>query len=346
DPRDAGAAQPDIWYVVVDRYGRSDTLRRAYGVDNSWFLDGLTDLGFDVASRSYANYATSATSLASTLNLSYLSPAISSSDVDIRVLRSLLEEHRVGGFLRDQGYEYVHVGNWWQLTRSSTNATRVINASRHSEFGQKFLLTTALPRIREVFGVGGVTDPRRLSRAHSLRQLEALDRLAVVPSPAPRLVFAHLAIPHEPYVFDRDGSWVSQDLAMARGVADSYSRQLEYLNGRLHRLVTSVLAADDDAVVILQADEGPYPERWNHPDMDWTEASDQELRLKFAILTAIHLPSELSWDVPEDLSPVNTFRLLFDQVFGTELGALPQRTYLVPDEQSLFDEVEVTGRLH
>ena len=41
--------RPDIYYIVLDMYTRADTLKDAYGYDNSEFIGGLETMGFDVA---------------------------------------------------------------------------------------------------------------------------------------------------------------------------------------------------------------------------------------------------------------------------------------------------------
>ena len=48
---------PDIYFIVLDGYGRSDVLKEFYGYDNSDFLRGLKEKGFYVAQDSMANYS-------------------------------------------------------------------------------------------------------------------------------------------------------------------------------------------------------------------------------------------------------------------------------------------------
>jgi hypothetical protein len=49
-------AQPDIYYIILDMYGRSDTIENEYGYDNSAFLETLRKQGFYVAACSTSNY--------------------------------------------------------------------------------------------------------------------------------------------------------------------------------------------------------------------------------------------------------------------------------------------------
>src|SRR2546423_1000109 len=67
-----GADRPDIYYIILDTYGRADVLRDLYGYDNRDFIEWLREKGFYVADRSRSNYSQTMLSVASSLNLSYL----------------------------------------------------------------------------------------------------------------------------------------------------------------------------------------------------------------------------------------------------------------------------------
>ena len=65
------SANPDVYYIILDAYGRQDSLR-SLGYDNSAFIEDLKNIGFDVASCSRSNYPQTVVSLASSLNMGYL----------------------------------------------------------------------------------------------------------------------------------------------------------------------------------------------------------------------------------------------------------------------------------
>ena len=56
----------------MDGYRKGQMLADLYGLDNSAFLDGLSERGFTIAGDSHANYNQTILALASTLNLDYL----------------------------------------------------------------------------------------------------------------------------------------------------------------------------------------------------------------------------------------------------------------------------------
>ena len=91
----------DIYFVILDGYGRSDVLGDLYGLDNSAFLQQLRRRAFYVAGKSRSNYAQTKLSLASTLNLDYLDVLLAGLDpdtLDHRASRRLIRNNRLVRF--------------------------------------------------------------------------------------------------------------------------------------------------------------------------------------------------------------------------------------------------------
>jgi len=136
----------------------------------------------------------------------------------------------------------------------------------------------------------------------------------------------------------------------AQGQVDSYRRQLSYTNDRMLQMVDRILAqSGPDAVIMLQADEGPFPARYRADEwgFDWRDARDDELEEKFGILFAMHVP-EADLDAAgfhDAITPVNTFRIIFNARFGTDLPLLPDRTWAHTDLSHFYDFFEITDRL-
>ena len=68
--------RPDIYYIILDGYARSDVMSKLFGFDNEPFLKRLEQKGFYVARRSTANYCQTPLSLSSSLNAVYLNDLI------------------------------------------------------------------------------------------------------------------------------------------------------------------------------------------------------------------------------------------------------------------------------
>jgi hypothetical protein len=76
-------------------------------------------------------------------------------------------------------------------------------------------------------------------------------------------------------------------------------------------------------------------------EFDWRTASAKQLREKNGILNAYYLPGVDSSVLYPTISPVNSFRVVFNTYFGTNLPLLPDRTLRhVSDLQPfMFDDI-------
>ena len=66
-----GGVLPDVCYILLDGYARSDMMQQYFGYDNSDFIAFLEFNGFYVAGAAHANHNWTALFLASSLNMSY-----------------------------------------------------------------------------------------------------------------------------------------------------------------------------------------------------------------------------------------------------------------------------------
>lgn len=349
---EGGGREPDIYYLIFDRYGSGEVLREHYAYDNGPFLDALRDRGFFVADKSRANYIKTPLSLVSSLNMEYLdgdslsAQAASGGDSGV-IHRQLRGPLTVPSELKKLGYRHVHIANWWEPGATNATADTVLRYEGSSEFSSAVLRMSALG----AFGAGAQLDPydRAVLRQHTLFEFRSLERLA--DEPGPKFVYAHFLVPHPPYVFRSDGSYVPNEPIATPDERESYLRQMEYVNGRILSLVDRLLArpAAERPVIILQADEGPFPVRYDADEwrFDWHAATTEEMEEKFGILNAYHLPGvdpEEAGLYPS-ITPVNSFRVVLNAYFGTDLPLLPDRIFAHRSQQRFYDFFEVTDQL-
>jgi hypothetical protein len=319
-------SKPDIYYFVFDRYGDEQTARDL-GLDND--IDAyLTAKGFYVPPESRANYIRTALSLASSLNAEYLDDIARGRDgsSDWWPVYERIESHRVGAFLRSQGYSYTHVGPAYYPTLENPQATRNLNhySVAPSEV-TRLLDSVALAPVHRLLRNPWL-DERLQSWHRTRRQVD--DVLRLVPEPGPKFVFLHVMVPHPPYVFDRDGSYVTRDQQNRRTFAENYTNSVVAANAMIRQLVDAILRnSSSPPVIIVQADEGPYPPGTGADTFDWRTAGVAQLHMRSRILNAYHLPGVDSRVLYPTITPVNSFRIVFNAYFGTHLPLLPDRTF-------------------
>ena len=173
------------------------------------------------------------------------------------------------------------------------------------------------------------------------RQVERIKAIKAGEHPA--YVFAHFLVPHGPYIFTPEGNCLNSSQARDRGSRQGYIDQIAYANVIIRDIVSTLLARDPAPIILIQADEGPFPERDGR--IPWHKASSVDLRIKTGILNAFYFPSKDYAELSPRISPVNSYRATFNAAFGTTLPMLPDRVYAFPDERNLYDLHDVTDRI-
>jgi hypothetical protein len=145
-----------------------------------------------------------------------------------------------------------------------------------------------------------------------------------VVAPHPPFLFDAQGPRREPVAFDlMDGSHrVGPDGAGQAAYRDAYVAQLRYISSATETLMRRLLATTSrPLVILLHADHGPGSGlRWES-----REASDVGERL--GILCALRFPDGDYAAIPDDLSPVNLFRIVFNRHLGTRYPLLPNQSY-------------------
>lgn len=338
---------PDIYYIVFDRYGSEPVLANHYGFDNSALTGFLEEQGFYVAGASHSNYLKTAHSLASVFHMDYLdslAETLGKEASDWRPIHAMLEKHRVGRFLKSAGYRFVQIGSWWGPTQHNPFADENYSFG-YSEFTYRYLRNTILPPVLEAIAPASVTARRMRwdnGQCHRVpRQIEKIKEMRARDEAT--FVFAHLLIPHGPNAFDAQGRCLSAEERGALDRKQGYLDQLRYTNTLIRELVTTLLAGEGTKpVIILQADEGPFPERSLTAGFSWRGAAAEELRVKTGILNAYYFPDGDYTGLYEHITSVNTFPLVLNKHFGTDLARRPDRVYAFPDGMKIYDLFEVT----
>jgi hypothetical protein len=162
----------------------------------------------------------------------------------------------------------------------------------------------------------------------------------------PKFVFAHFILPHPPYVFDRHGRARSE--TKRDGNVNGYLEQLRYANTQIERIVIELLDRPEAErpIVLLQADEGPYPRLGTRIPASWANEPAADVRVKYGIFNAYYLPGPRSefTEYPA-MSPVNTFRMVFTRYFGANLPVLPDESYATARKGDAYTFVPLGDRV-
>lgn len=328
--------RPDIYYILLDGYSRDDVIRNYYKFDNSAFINELKDLGFVIPACAQSNYAWTALSMPATLNMNYYEGYTHTSTLPTRLDYDVQGDYTIHSLVRailaEQGYTIVSFqdGFPWVEERDADvyygAGTFLQRATSINEFDDMILETSGLRPYydfeevsanfeAQMLGIGddqptSVFNPPDLQKTkyndlmNEFSNLEKAIRL-----PGKKFIYLHVPAPHNPYVVSPTGEYAPTPDPMI-----GYTNQVQYLNTRIIPILQDIIkGSKNPPVIVVQADHG-----WvNDPN-------------RVDILNAYYLPDGGSKLIYPTITPVNTFRIIFNKYFGTSFGLLKDESFYSP----------------
>jgi Sulfatase len=321
--------RPDIYYIILDGYGRADVLEELYSLDNGPFLDFLEENGFFIAEQGHSNYTQTIYSLASALNLELIGPEPQGVN-GRRYFSQLIEDNEVIALLEECGYETVAFETGFSFTNHPDVDTYLGSDVGLNEFENLLIAGTPLELLAEELNWD---PPDRSYRAHRERVLDVFSELSrLSEQDGPQFVFAHILSPHPPFVFDAAGNAIQPDWSYSLADGNEfpggweeyrrgYAGQVQFINRMLESTIEAILVnSPAPPIIILQGDHGPGG------SLDWKSPDQTCLWERTSILNAYYLPGG-SNQLYTSITPVNSFRVILNEYFGTNLELSPDKTY-------------------
>jgi len=339
---------PDIYYIIFDGYAGKSSLEEFYNYDNHEFIDYLTDKGFYVASKSRCNYPWTSLSLASSLNMeyiNYLSDKAGLESDDRTIPYQMITNSKVWKFLHSKGYKFVHLNSsGWGPTDRNRNADISIHVNGLNEFNILLIQTTMLKPFEKYIIMDSARD----------KVLDSFSNLAKVHKiEGPKYIFAHIMSPHPPFFFGTNGEFIpeAEYKLCAYWDKEKYLNQLIFVNSRIKIFIEEILTKSEiPPIIILQADHGarstlgdPHGDRADPANIGWLDPTAEMLRESTFILNAYYLPENGSGLLYDSITPVNTFRIIFNYYFDENYELLEDKCYYSPYWQpyNFFDVTEI-----
>jgi len=333
----SGAAplgKPDIFYIILDGYGREDSLKQFLGFDNSAFMDGLKQRGFYVADKSHSNYCQTDLSLASSLNMDFLQNAVSQEAQqanDRHIITNMIDRSGVAKYLKQRGYEYEAITSGAPNFSIKSADIHVQDEAKVTLFESTLLENTPLGSPKKKMSKY-LYDNRR---SHLLSALTLLER-AGNPTAKPRFLFVHILAPHPPFVVGPNGEPITpahpfsfEDGAFFYGMGgtpaeyqEGYLGQLQYLNKRIMTCIDEIIRQEHTRpIIIIQGDHGSK-KGWEPESLAKTN-----LREVYRNLSAYYVPPQIEKQLYPSITPVNSFRVILDTMFSDNMPKLPDKSY-------------------
>jgi len=344
---------PDIYYIILDGYGRADVLKEFFAFDNAEFINQIKKKGFTIPEANHSNYPKTTFSIASTLNMDYvhnLTPNLEKSYF-WWLMSPLIQHNQTRIMLEDMGYQSIALGVDWTITdNQTTDIYYSPSPIKIREFENHLISQSALKAIRPLLNqiayVPNSYDGHREIILYNFEKLPEIPNL-----PGDYFVYVHFLAPHPPFVFDENGKSIDPDVKFSFNDDDSfteeqqriknyrtgYSEQARFLNKKILTVIEEILEKSSiPPIIILQADHG------SGMYVDFASAEKTCLRERFSPFAAYYLPEMQNDAIPDDITPVNLFRIIFNEYFETNLPLLENTYYFSKDPAYLYQMEEIS----
>ena len=316
--------KPDIYFLVFDAYTNSQTLRKIWNFDNSPFTEWLMKRGFYVIDSSRANYDFTAYSITSTFNMNYLnSESATKGNIPLLMLRAQksLSYNETINILSREGYTirfFAPFENKWD----DIGLYHQFNAFPFKElYNETFPMRFRRDILWNFLNLENATyeDFRKRAEDAKITMDELKKSTDSSGNRPPRFIYGHFMITHQPHLFDSVGNLrKGRELLAQHDLAATYVQQIQYANIVIQDLVKYIQDHNKkNTIIILEGDHGfrNFPSRLD-PN-------------QFPNLNAIYFPDKNYKDLYSDMSPVNTFRIIFNNYFGQHLPLLKDSSVFV-----------------
>lgn len=327
--------KPDIYLLLFDEYASSLSLKERYNFNNN--IDSfLQASGFSVQAKSTSNYNSTPFSMASTLNMTYLSWVAQERGVDRKDFlecNKVIRNNSLIRFLDANGYDIVNLSVF-----DLADHPAKIEQSFLPLKGKIIAEGTMFPRLYDDFQsifIGSELLSKLMGNDYFFRHisnnnmlLEEVVEQSRLQHNKPRFIYTHLYLPHEPFFFDRNGKRKSNKTLVQEEMnssADAYLQYVEYSNTRIKPLIRNILEnTRENACIIVLSDHGfrvydePQKPVWH-----------------FQNLNAVYLPGKDYHLFYDSVSNVNEFRIILNSLFKQNFPLLNDSSIYLLDRKFL-----------
>ncbi|MBT3456070.1 sulfatase-like hydrolase/transferase [bacterium] len=353
--------KPNIYYIILDAYTRSDTLQTLFDYDNSEFTNYLNKKGFFVANKSCSNYFSTSKSIPSSMNMNYAPPDKSYEHFPSEALSN----SNLISALKKLGYYIINISSRTGFTSKIKSADLTLNEYPFSDFTREILIKTILgPLVNSYFIKKIEFINKKIDAiipekgATILKQLEILKNIPTTIKNQPFFVFCHMVCPHRPFVFSSAGKIGSRHLIeLPAYYKENYPNEVKWLSRKVMDVVDTILReSSQKPIIIIQGDHGSslYYVLWrtiseeNITDYNLFLELIQKIymRERLSNLNAYYLPGEAKNLLYETITPVNSFRVVLNYYFETKLPLLEDKSCFFDVKNTSSEKYYKTGYIN
>ncbi|NML21128.1 sulfatase-like hydrolase/transferase [Pseudoflavitalea sp. G-6-1-2] len=316
--------KPDIYLLVFDGYSSTYGLKQFFGYDNSELDSFLISRKFHNLPASRSNYTATVFSMASQLNLDYLTWLDARKFMtkkEYAQCAAMVYDNEVMRVLKNNGYEIAnhsifdlkdhpsYADQDWRTIHANILAEGTFGSRVLKEFRWMFTVYPALAKLMPFF-----TYEDQYVTVKQL--LNGIVQESSIKSKQPKFVYGHVLLPHHPYYRDKNGKDRSQEMLndpnWQDGPDNPYTGYIKYANTEIRKLVDSIqINTNGKAVIIVESDHGFH-----------YEAPPEKKHNVWYNVNAVYLPNGQYGQFMDSITNVNEFRIIFNTLFHQQYPML------------------------
>ena len=349
-------SQPDIYFLLVDGFGRQDVLKEMFDIDTSGFEAELRRNGFVVADRALGAHPMTWLSVPAIFDQEYqaLPGDQGKPATQIRQDAILAGGSRTHQILKANGYHFVTAATAWgpfcdpspiSEVEDCVNKRPYIDAALKDAYVryQLAFMTPVLPLSRASFlpeAVGAMwegpkllEDPTTVGGKAFLTSdvLDVVDAAQARDDSIPLFVFGHMWYTHPPFTLGPKCEFRTRGVPSLGGDWADVSGYQAGIDCAIMQILELISEVDPSAVIVVQSDHGPVREKIESPDdvagLGEKDVQSELLWGRASVFSAVRLPEHCRSFVSDTYAGINTFKVVFDCLEGSPTPQISERSY-------------------
>ena len=333
--------KPDIYFILLDGYTNPISTPHFFEFKNNDLTDSLSSKGFYIAKNSKSNYKFTLQTIASTLNMDYLGNPLP----ELLVIFKSIKDNIFTKNLIEKGYKFENLSIFSFGNQPAPFLLESYSPSSFEYYDLFLSRSIAGTFIRNSHTVELNSNDIHEKTMQGFRTMDELSEK--IQTNNPQFVYLHSLISHGPFwmntsaqfdsnVVIRNKAFANADLArwhddipennnlgdinLEKRIINDYQNHLNISNTFTLNSVNLILSRKPNSIIVVMSDHG-FRFLMRH-SLEETHAE------QYSNLCAIYFPDKKYDKLYDSITPVNVFRAVLNNAFGTSIPFLPDKSGL------------------
>ncbi len=325
-------SRPNIYFVLFDGYPGFESLDSLFGYNNRGHIKTLEQKGFHVQDSIRSNYNYTLAAMTSLFNMSYVQQKHSMPVSDFSFMykaREAINSSALANALTKENYDinnfsifpfankkgaadYVNYLTPLQIANKYFFHNHVFNDLTKSK---KFKNTPLLSKYA-----------KRLDKYYYQNKKIFEDCIESINPNKPTFTYAHLLLPHEPYLTDSAGRlW--KDLSTLPE-KEAFVEYTKYANKLMLELADKIYKKDSNSIILFLSDHG------------YRGLTGEDKKYSYHNFMAIKTPDDQYTNIDKVKSNIQVFPYILNQYCGLNIEYKKDSTYYIYYTKNVFETIK------